>query len=285
MARTFAAAFAAVAGPKLDDAAGFTRRPHRRTPTEPAVSAAFTGLDYEPFRRIARRLAAHQRCEPGHSEEAVQEGIAYLLEKDPSLFRESPLNWLGLLYEVSKHRLHVVRRGQGRAASIEALVEGGAENVVERAVPCLAPEQRATGDYRDVLPPPQEEAWNATQILGALQRFHWYHARAPRARECGPAHLLPSEAVVRRHFGSFTDALLAAGIAPDVTRRRGRWTPVEAAEACRSFRWRNQRWPDGIDADRNPGILPSRHAMQRFFDGTNAAEVQIGAEAIIAAGD
>lgn len=284
MARTFAAAFAAVAGPKLDAAAGFTRRPHRRAPTEPAISAAFTGLDYEPFRRVARRLAAHHRCEPGHGEEAVQEGIAYLLEKDPRLFRESPLNWLGLLYEVSKHRLHAVRRGQVRAASIEALIENGAEDVVERAAPCIAPGQRATGDYRDVLPPPHGEAWTATQILGGLQRFQWYHGRAPKARECGPAHLLPREAALRRHFGSFTDALLAAGIVPDTAKRRKRWEPVEAADACYSFRWRNQRWPDGSDADRNPGMLPNRDAMERFFGGTNAAEVQLGAEEIRAAG-
>ena len=117
--------------------------------------------------------------------------------------------------------------------------------------------------------------------MGALQRFHDQHGRPPRAKECRLTQGLPSTATLAKKFGSFSVALQAAGMAaPTVGMRRQRWTAIEAAKACWSFRWRHNRWPDAIDVQRSPGVLPGRNVMIRFFGSTHAAEVQLGVESI-----
>jgi hypothetical protein len=285
MAGSFEEAFREIEGAELDLIVGFSILPRKHAPTDAEVRAAFEGFDYRHVDRIVRILSSSHRCDRAHAEDAVHDGLVYLCVRRPELFREDPEGWLGLLHEVAKYRLLAIRSRQGQTASIDQLTELAGDAPFAGARRCVSPSPDADEESRYAPPPRPGEAWNPTQILGAFQRFRDYHGWPPKAKDCRAINGLPSVATICRHFESFADAILAAGMMPDTPRRRRRrrrWGPVEAARACLSFRWRHGYWPGAAEAKRSLGDLPGEKVMNRFFGGTNSGHVQIGAEAILA---
>jgi DNA-directed RNA polymerase specialized sigma24 family protein len=283
MAGSLAEAIAEVEGPEFDAIVGFSVASREAAPTDAAVEAAFEGVDVEPFHEIARMLASRYRCHRTHAEDAVQDALFDLYVKRADLFRETPESWLGLLYKAARFRLIEIKGRQERTASIEGLSESAGDIPFAGARACVPPSMDADEEAKYGPLPAAGEEWNRSQVIGAIQRFRDYYGRPPRVKECKAAHGLPSPATIYRHFDTFVDAIVAAGMVPNLLgQRRKPWTPVEAAKACRSFRWRNGYWPGWAEIKRNPGELPSTTVMIRYFGSTRSAEVQLGAEAILA---
>jgi hypothetical protein len=282
MARSLAAAIAAVEGPEFDEIVGYAPRLPRASSTPDGLRRAFEGFDYAHIDGIARRLTSRYRCAYSDAEEAVHDALEELIRKRPEVFARGREMWLAFLYGASRFRLFDRKASAGFFESLETLEEAGGDAALAGSHPLLPTVPGEAVNGRPTLPPGPGERWSGLQMVGALQRFHERHGRPPRARECKPLLGLPSIATFRREFGSFSNALQAAGmLSPTAGLRRKPWTALEAAEACISFRWRNSRWPDAADASRRPGELPSRSVMIRFFGGTRAAEVQQGAESIL----
>lgn len=282
MARTFADAFASASGPRFDLAVGYSVEAYPATPADPAVTAAFEDFDGLELMRLARRLAGRQKCQIVDADDAVQDALIELWGDRPELFRESPAGWMGLLHEVARRSLGAVQ-GVMPPASIEAELETG-DHIFADAQRCTAEAHGSDEDCRLSSGPMVGEAWTRGQVLGAIQRFRDHHGRAPRVADFRAINGLPSTSVLYRHFDSIAEALLCAGMTPDgpVSRRR-RWPPLAAARECRAFRRRNLRWPGWKDVKRRPGELPSTSVMVRCFGGTREIDVQLGAEAILAA--
>ncbi len=282
MARSFKAALAAVEGPEFDLAVGYSLRPRRPAPTPEPLRRAFEGIDYSQIGRIAHFLALRYRSSQSDAEEATHSALEELFRKRPDVFTRGPEKWLRFLYGAARFRLFDIRSAAAPIESLDALWEAGGDAALSGSHPLLPATPGEAEDARHVLPPSPGEEWSDAQMIGALQRFHDEHERPPRARECKRMRGLPSPATLGKRFGSFSEALRAAGMLPPTAGlRRKRWTPVEAAQACLSFRWRNGRWPDATDVKLNPGVLPSRGVMERFFGGTNPGEVQQGVESIL----
>jgi DNA-directed RNA polymerase specialized sigma24 family protein len=282
MARSLAAAIAAVEGPEFDTIVGYSLPPRRAAPTPEGLRRAFEGFDYAQVRAIARSLVSRYRCSPSDAEEATQDALEELLRDRPDVFARGREKWLRFLYGASRFRLFDIRAAAGTVESLERLWEAGGDAALGEAHPLMPADPGEPEDARSALPPSPGERWSRPQMIGALQRFHDHHGRPPRARECRAVQGLPSVATFRKEFGSFSAAVRSAGMLPPTSGlRRKRWTAAEAARACSSFRWRNGRWPEASDAQRNPGVLPGRSVMIRFFGGTRPAEVQRGAESIL----
>jgi DNA-directed RNA polymerase specialized sigma24 family protein len=280
MAANFEDAFAEVSGAELDRIA-YSARPIHRAPTDRALDACFAGFDCERLKPGCRRLAWRRGCCVQDAEEAVDEELLALLEDRPEVFRWEPERWLGFLFRGAWFRL-LGRRGGPRPASIEALEEFG-DAPLSGAEPYASPTLRAEEDVSvETLPRPGER-WTRRQAIGALQKFHHYHGRPPQARELKTQNRLPSYGIVRALFGGLGAALFAAGIQPaEQNRRRRAWTRLEAALACRAFYQRTGDWPNAGDAERNPGQLPGRATMLKFFGTTRGGAIRGTAEAIVA---
>jgi len=281
MAATFEAAFAAVEGPELDLICGYVVPPRRRAPADEASEAACRKLDY---RHLIDRLAAFRRCDRTLAEEAVHDILEAWLVRRPGIFRKDPESWMGLLFSESDYRLRKLRDPRMRTESIEALREAAGDAPLVGARRCVPLAPFSDDGYRCVPPPEAGEEWSRAQVLGAIQRFRDYYGHPPKSADFKPVNRLPSLAVVYRIFDDLSAAILAAGMVPDGPgRRRKAWKPVESAKACLSFRWRNSHWPGLSESRRNPGELPTREAMMKYFGGTRPAQVQEGAELILAA--
>lgn len=283
MARTFRAAVAAVEGRDFDFAVGYAVPPRRHAPVDEGMGRNFAHLDYRPYRQIARNLARRQRRDEADGEDAVQQGFLEMLEKEPHRLREEPARWQRDLFRRAQHALGRSRRRRWRVLSIEALIDARGDPAFADAEPCL-PVASSTEERGTLVSLPEGgRPWTTEQAIAAFQRFRDHHGRPPVVADCQRLHLLPSPSVVRRLFGGHERAVLAAGMTPrSLGQRRRRWTAVEAARACRSFRRRNGRWPDSGDLGRDPGDLPSAGVMVRIFGSTRAAVVQARAEAILA---
>lgn len=277
MARSLAAAFAAVEGPGLD--AAITPPQRLLAPTPEPLRRAFEGFDYSAIRRVARWLVSRYRCSEADAEEATHEALVDLMIRYPQVFGRDRDSWMRYLFGVARNRLFRIRASHGFFASLEHLLEAAGDAPLNEARSPFPEASDAIEDAREVPPPGPGERWSQSQMLGSLQRFADREHRPPRARDCRALEGLPSLATLRGSFGSFPSALRAAGLIP--RRRRKRWTPAEAADACLAFRRRNGRWPDETDLLRNRGYLPSRAVMIRFFGGTNPAEVQQGVESVL----
>lgn len=283
MASTLAAAIAEVEGPRFDAVVGYTVERPEPAPVDEEITAAFAGVDPKLFGRLVRQLVSQCGGQPADAEEAIQNANLELLVKRPDLFREEPARWTGLLYETARYRLLDIRERQGQTASVEALSEIAGDAPFEKANPCIPLSHDGDSESRYVSSPQDGEEWSQSQIIGALQRFRDYYGRPPKSTDCKKINGLPSTTTILRHFDKLVDAVLAAGMVPDTPlRRRSVWRPLEAARVCRAFRWRNSRWPSSADARRCPGELPSGSVMIRCFGGTQAHDVQRGAEAILA---
>ena len=201
----------------------------------------------------------------------------------PELFREDPRSWTRLLYAVARIRVRRILSERGRTVSFDLGASDKTDPHSEeiKAFVELSPGGDERARYE--APPALGEAWSSSQIVGAFQRFRDYYGRPPRTADCKAINGLPSLGAIYRHFASFADAVLAAGMVPENPGRQWReWQPLEAALVCRSFYRRHGHWPGSADIKRWPGVLPCAGAMVRYFGSTNPAEVQRKAEAIIA---
>lgn len=281
MARTLAAAIAEVEGSRLDEIVGFSIEPWPHAGTPEPIRRAFERFDYGQVRRIAGNLARRYRRHPSDAEDATQDTLEELLRKRPQIFGEGPERWLPLVYEYARFRLLRLRESR-QEGSLEGLLEAKGDGLYEETSP-VAPLPVETDDEARWVPPPRPgESWTRTQSIGAFQRFQEHYGRPPKRSECKAIHQLPSPRTIHRLFDSFGKALLAAGMTPvDLGRRKSRWTAVEAAQACLSFKRRNGRWPDWRDIQDNPGILPSRTVMIRFFGSTRPGEIHEGVKSIL----
>ena len=112
------------------------------------------------------------------------------------------------------------------------------------------------------------DQWDRKLILDAMRRFARRHGRAPSSEEWqvkGPARN-PTAAVVRRHFGSFTAALAAAGYEPH-------WRRFDDAEALRALRVHfeeHARAPTVREWEKL-GRRPSAGGLIKRFGSWNAA--------------
>lgn len=282
MARSFREAFVGIEGPEFDVAVGYAILPRKGRPTEKATAAAFEGFGYRQIEKIVRFLVAYDRCQEPDAEEAVQDALLHLLANRRDLLRESPERWLRYLVKTARFRLRESRRSSRQTESIEKLAATAGDDLFSAERRCVPPDLDANDDYRYVPPPQRGEDWTASQVIGALQRFRDFHGRPPKVAECRSIHTLPSRSAIARHFPTFSDAVLAAGMVPrDLGRRWKRWSAVEAATVCLSFRHRNARWPCRQDTERPSNGLPGASVMRRLFGGTHEAEVQRGAESIL----
>lgn len=281
MASTVAAAIAEVEGTEFDLRVGYLVK--RPTPSEvdPEVRDAFAKVNSRKLQRSARMLAALRGADLESASDAVQEAILYLLESRNELFRTDPDEWWGLLYKIAEKRL-IRLKSVRRPLSIDHLLEEQGDVIFFDAKPCI-PE---SGGYQPVVEglrlPKRGERWSRERTLAALHAFEERTGRPPRSDECRRVNLLPSLRTIYSHFDSLADALLEAGMVPPRAKSvRRNWTPVTASKKCLSFRWRQGRWPDGIDVRANTWGLPGYSTMIRYFGGVRAIDIQLGTEAIL----
>jgi Homing endonuclease associated repeat len=88
-------------------------------------------------------------------------------------------------------------------------------------------------------------SWNSEEILAALRAYAKQFGRPPAKQELEwPPAGYPSSRTVRRHFGSFTAGLRAAGLEP---RGAKRWSEEQIIEAMREFERETDYWPRSTD--------------------------------------
>lgn len=87
-------------------------------------------------------------------------------------------------------------------------------------------------------------SWTPEEILVALRAFAAEFGKSPAKQELEyPPTGYPSSRTVRRHFGSFTAGLKAAGLQP----REKRWSEEAIIEAMREFERETDFWPRSSD--------------------------------------
>jgi hypothetical protein len=112
---------------------------------------------------------------------------------------------------------------------------------------------------------------HAARHLAYAQEF----GRSPAKQELEwPPAGYPSSRTVRRHFGSFTAGLRAAGLEP---RGRQRWDAGAIATAMREFRREVGRWPRASDWQVACEDWPSASTVHNRFGSWKAALGAAGA--------
>jgi hypothetical protein len=87
-------------------------------------------------------------------------------------------------------------------------------------------------------------SWTPEEILAALRAYPQEFGKPPAKQELEwPPTGYPSSRTVRRHFGSFTAGLQAAGLEP----REKRWSADAIIEALREFERETECWPRSSD--------------------------------------
>lgn len=114
----------------------------------------------------------------------------------------------------------------------------------------------------------ERDQWDRERILEAIRRFARRHGRPPSSEEWqlkGPQRN-PTAAVVRRHFGSFTAALAAAGFEPH-------WRPFTDDEALLALRayFQETGRPPTVREWNKLGRRPSAGGLIKRFGSWNAA--------------
>jgi HNH endonuclease len=134
-----------------------------------------------------------------------------------------------------------------------------------------------------VIPAPQRERcqtcgraipyWTRDRIISALQRWHREYGYPPKSRNWQPRSTPwhPTIAMVRLVFGSWNDALIAAGLP---TRYR-RWSREEIKQKIFEWTYEHGRPPTANEWRRSDPSRPSesnvRHAFGSWNNGIAAA--------------
>lgn len=110
--------------------------------------------------------------------------------------------------------------------------------------------------------------WKSEEILVALRAYAKEFNKPPAKQELEwPPTGYPSSRTVRRHFGSFTAGLRAAGLES----REKRWSSEQIAEAMREFQRETDRWPRSSDWTVACEDWPSSGTVYRRFDSWQSA--------------
>ncbi len=78
MARTFAAAFAAVFGTRFDEVVGYTVRRREPVPTDPIIAEALAGVDVGVLLKVGEGLAGRRCCQKMDADEALGDALLKL---------------------------------------------------------------------------------------------------------------------------------------------------------------------------------------------------------------
>lgn len=126
----------------------------------------------------------------------------------------------------------------------------------------------ATRKYRTVSTRP---GWTPELVLEAIRAFAEREGRQPIYTDTqGNGSILPSASTISKFFGTWREALEAAGLPSRYAGRRLEyWPKVEAARALMDFYEREGRWPRIFEMESLPE-LPARCAVRNRF-GTVAA--------------
>jgi len=124
---------------------------------------------------------------------------------------------------------------------------------------------------RSSRPVASSAGWTRQLAMEAIRRFERRVGRVPRMRDAVANLTMPCPTTAARLFGSWQEAVRAAGLEPAYGRRRIEpWTDGELIRAFCDWRLRHQRWPRREDmvADED---LPSPATTRRRF-GTVSPE-------------
>ncbi len=111
-------------------------------------------------------------------------------------------------------------------------------------------------------------SWEPESILAALRDYAREHGCPPAKPELElPPAGYPSARTVRRHFGSFTAGLRAAGLEP----RGRRWNTEAIIAAIRDFRREVERWPRPTDWQTASDEWPTANTVYNRFGSWEAA--------------
>jgi Homing endonuclease associated repeat len=111
-------------------------------------------------------------------------------------------------------------------------------------------------------------SWEPGEIVAALRDYAEKFGRPPAKQELEwPPTGYPSSRTVRRHFGSFTAGLRAAGLES----RERRWSSEEIIEAMREFERETDRWPRSTDWAVASEDWPSTGTVYNRFGGWRKA--------------
>jgi hypothetical protein len=114
-------------------------------------------------------------------------------------------------------------------------------------------------------------SWGPEEILAALRAYPAEFGRPPAKQELEwPPAGYPSARTVRRHFGSFTEGLRAAGLES----RQRRWDAEAIVAAMREFRDEVGRWPRSSDWQVACEEWPSASTVYNRFGSWKAGLVQ-----------
>lgn len=78
MARTFAAAFAAVQSSRFDEIVGYTVRQREPAPTDPGIAEALSGVNLGVLLKVGKGLAGRRRCQEMDADEALGDALLKL---------------------------------------------------------------------------------------------------------------------------------------------------------------------------------------------------------------
>jgi Homing endonuclease associated repeat/Recombinase/Recombinase zinc beta ribbon domain len=124
--------------------------------------------------------------------------------------------------------------------------------------------------------------WDDSEIVGALQAWADLHGRSPGWSDWARgASNHPNSLTVRRHFGSWEDALGAGGLAPSPSPapERRSWDELDLIEALRSFSERHGHVPLSVEWLRAEPEHPSATTVRAHFGSWGAA---LGAAGLVA---
>jgi hypothetical protein len=111
-------------------------------------------------------------------------------------------------------------------------------------------------------------SWTPEEILAALRSYMAEFGEPPAKQELEwPPTGYPSSRTVRRHFGSFTAGLKAAGLQP----REKRWSEEAIVEAMREFERETDLWPRSSDWTVACEDWPSASTVYNRFGSWQAA--------------
>jgi hypothetical protein len=123
--------------------------------------------------------------------------------------------------------------------------------------------------------------WTSEQVIAAIRAHVARHGQPPLAQdwrhstsEPGAAH--PTQETVRRLFGSFSDAVVAAGFEP---RNKQKWTRGQAINAIRDYVAEHGPVPSSHvwqECSYEPGSRPSAATIIRLFGSWKRAVIAAG---------
>lgn len=264
-------------GEQFDHAVGLLVPLPRPKPTPSHIRAAFETVRQEDIDRLVSWLVRRCGGSEADARDASQDTFTTLLHRRPDIFHLSKEKWWKVVRRDARFRLRGIKEAQRGTVVVDSQIEFSADSAIDADGSAL-PVSPAACDYTWVEPPPPGVEWERVQILGALQRYARHHGKPPREVDCRPLHQLPRPAEIKACFGTFGAAMKEAGMPGHSW---ARVPDLRAAQQCKSFYSRHNRWPDTSDFRHGRGQLPSPGVAKRIFGSTRSGVVREVAEAIL----